>query len=39
MADHRYCLAVGLAGKGRAVGVGEVKFRDITPAIKRVRYE
>ena len=27
-------------GKGRAVSVGEVKFRgDITPTIKRVRYE
>ena len=30
----------GSPGKGRAVGVGEVKFRGgITPAIKRVRYE
>jgi 3-hydroxyacyl-[acyl-carrier protein] dehydratase / trans-2-decenoyl-[acyl-carrier protein] isomerase len=30
----------GSPGKGRAVGVGEVKFRgDIKPDIKRVRYE
>src|SRR5690242_16573392 len=30
----------GSPGKGRAVGVGEVKFRgDIKPGIKRVRYE
>ena len=30
----------GSLGKGRAVGVGEVKFRgDIKPDIKRVRYE
>jgi 3-hydroxyacyl-[acyl-carrier protein] dehydratase/trans-2-decenoyl-[acyl-carrier protein] isomerase len=30
----------GSPGKGRAVGVGEVKFRgDITPEVKRVRYE
>ena len=30
----------GSPGKGRAVGVGEVKFRGhITPDIKRVRYE
>jgi 3-hydroxyacyl-[acyl-carrier protein] dehydratase / trans-2-decenoyl-[acyl-carrier protein] isomerase len=30
----------GSPGKGRAVGVGEIKFRgDITPANKRVRYE
>jgi 3-hydroxyacyl-[acyl-carrier protein] dehydratase/trans-2-decenoyl-[acyl-carrier protein] isomerase len=29
----------GSPGKGRAVGVGEVKFKgDITPRIKRVRY-
>jgi 3-hydroxyacyl-[acyl-carrier protein] dehydratase/trans-2-decenoyl-[acyl-carrier protein] isomerase len=30
----------GSPGKGRAVGVGEVKFKgDIKPSIKRVRYE
>ena len=30
----------GSPGKGRAVGVGEVKFRGhITPEIRRVRYE
>lgn len=30
----------GSPGKGRAVGVGEVRFRgDITPEVKRVRYE
>jgi 3-hydroxyacyl-[acyl-carrier protein] dehydratase / trans-2-decenoyl-[acyl-carrier protein] isomerase len=30
----------GSPGKGRAVGVGEVKFRvHITPDIRRVRYE
>jgi 3-hydroxyacyl-[acyl-carrier protein] dehydratase / trans-2-decenoyl-[acyl-carrier protein] isomerase len=30
----------GSPGKGRALGVGEVKFRgNITPEIKRVRYE
>ncbi|VIO65898.1 3-hydroxydecanoyl-[acyl-carrier-protein] dehydratase [Bradyrhizobium ivorense] len=30
----------GSAGRGRAVGVGEVKFRGhITPAVRRVRYE
>ena len=41
MADRRLLAwLVGLTGKGRAVGVGEVKFRgDIKPDIKRVRYE
>jgi 3-hydroxyacyl-[acyl-carrier protein] dehydratase/trans-2-decenoyl-[acyl-carrier protein] isomerase len=30
----------GSPGKGRAIGVGEVKFKGhITPDIKRVRYE
>ena len=30
----------GSPGKGRALGVGEVRFRgDITPAVKLVRYE
>lgn len=30
----------GSAGKGRAVGVGDVKFRGhITPEVRRVRYE
>ena len=30
----------GSPGKGRALGVGAVKFRgDITPAVRRVRYE
>jgi 3-hydroxyacyl-[acyl-carrier protein] dehydratase/trans-2-decenoyl-[acyl-carrier protein] isomerase len=30
----------GSPGKGRAIGVGEVKFRgDITPATQLVRYE
>jgi 3-hydroxyacyl-[acyl-carrier protein] dehydratase/trans-2-decenoyl-[acyl-carrier protein] isomerase len=30
----------GSPGKGRATGVGEVRFRgDITPSVKRVRYE
>ena len=37
----RYWLGwSGSPGKGRAVGVGEVRFRgDITPEVKRVRYE
>jgi 3-hydroxyacyl-[acyl-carrier protein] dehydratase/trans-2-decenoyl-[acyl-carrier protein] isomerase len=36
-----YCLGwSGSPGQGRAVGVGEVKFKgDITPATRRVRYE
>ena len=30
----------GSPGKGRALGVGEVKFRgDVTPATRMVRYE
>ncbi len=41
MADDRLLAGlVGSPGKGRAVGVGEVKFRgDITPGTKCVRYE